>query len=119
MMAVFLLTACGKDDDKPAVATAAATTCQAGYGYNASYGCLPQGYCPAGYVTYNNQCVAATQQQGSCQAGYVWNGSGCVVSGSGTGDRCSQFYPGTYESTPGYCSCIPGYRPGTNGCYQY
>lgn len=117
LVAGFLLTACGKkDDNNNNVATAAVAvgTCQAGYGYNASYGCLPQGYCPAGYVTYNNTCVAASQQ-GSCQAGYVWNGSSCVVSGNGTGNRCP--YPGTYESQPGWCSCLPGLRPQSNGCY--
>lgn len=113
--AVFLLTACGKDDDKSSVVTASATTCPAGQGYNASYGCLPQGYCPTGYVTYNNQCVAATQQSGNCPSGYVWNGNTCSVSGTSTGNSCP--YPGTYESQPGWCSCLPGLRPQSNGCY--
>jgi hypothetical protein len=113
--AVFLLTACGKDDEKT-VATATATTCQAGYSHSATYGCLPQGYCPAGYATYNNQCVVASAQSANgCQAGYVWNGSSCVVSGNGTGNSCP--YPGTYESQPGWCSCLPGLRPQANGCY--
>lgn len=114
--AVFLLTACGKDDEKT-VATAASTTCQAGYGYNASYGCLPQSYCPAGQGLYQNTCVAATPTNGNCPSGYAWNGSSCMVSGSTTGDRCSAHYPGTYESTPGWCSCLPGLRPQGNGCY--
>jgi hypothetical protein len=96
LMAVFLLTACGKDDDS--VATAAATTCQAGYGYNSSYGCLPQSYCPVGQGLYQNQCVVASQA-------------------AATGDRCSSYYPGTYESTPGWCSCLPNLHPQANGCY--
>lgn len=116
LFTAFLLTACGKGDDAaPAAAVAAATTCQAGYGYNASYGCLPQGYCPAGYVTYNNTCVVGSQTSNTCQAGYAWNGNTCVVSGTNTGNRCP--YPGTYESTPGWCSCLPNLRPQANGCY--
>jgi hypothetical protein len=113
--AVFLLTACGKDDDKT-VATASATTCQAGYGYSASYGCLPQGYCPTGYVTYNNSCVAATQQ-GNCPSGYVWNGTSCSVSGTTSGNGCP--YPGTQPDPyrPNWCSCLPNLRPGNGGCY--
>lgn len=97
LMAVFLLTAYGKSDEST-VTNATATTCQAGYGYSSSYGCLPQGYCPAGQSLYQNQCVV-TSQTGT------------------SGDRCSSYYPGTYESQPGWCSCLPGLRPQANGCY--
>jgi hypothetical protein len=108
LMAVFLLTACGKDDD--AVSTAAATTCQqAGYVSSASYGCIPQGYCPTGYGTYNNQCVQATVAgSNTCQAGYVWNGSTCVYSGAGgvgSGDPCPYIYPGSHMDPNRYGWC--------------
>lgn len=86
-----LVSGCGKDDDaSTTLATAVASgTCAAGYVYNSTYGCLPQGSCPSGYGIYNNQCLVGTVTtttttnscQATCSSGYVRTAYGCLPQG--------------------------------------
>lgn len=112
LAAAVLTNGCGKKNQSNDVAAPppaappgyTPNSCQAGY-YPSQYGCLPQGNCPAGQVTYNNTCVpvTATSTVGSQFAAYLQitnrgqfekylemaSGGRCVASGS--------WYYGTYR----------------------
>lgn len=76
-------------------------SCSVGYVYSSTYGCLPQAGCPAGYGSFNNQCVIATSgtscpigqvysaqygclSQGNCPTGYALYNNQCMYVGSTT-----------------------------------
>jgi hypothetical protein len=87
--AMFLVTACGKHDDAPAVVdtgavTTAANTCQNGSVYNQSYGCLPAQYGqPSGYNGYNG----GTGVQVTIPSNHYCSGNGGGF-GYQSGNRC-------------------------------
>jgi hypothetical protein len=95
---VILATACGSSNDQPAVDTSAvqataANSCQSGYVYNPSYGCLPAQYGqPPGY---NGQPVNVTiPSNGYCNGGgSYYGGNRCFNQGTGYTWR---YYGGYY-----------------------
>lgn len=60
MLAVLAVTnGCGKSNDNQIASAPPVSSCQAGYAQS-QYGCLPQGYCAAGQVQYQNSCITST-----------------------------------------------------------
>src|ERR1700733_9701422 len=61
-----LFVACGTSGTGGSTFTsvAATSTCSTGYVYSATYGCLSQGNCPAGYGSYNGTCAVASSTMG-------------------------------------------------------
>ncbi len=66
---VAVINGCGKGGDNqiagvPDTAPVQPNGCAAG-SYPSQYGCLPQGNCAAGQVTYNNQCITPNNNTGT------------------------------------------------------
>lgn len=113
--AVLILSGCGSNSGNSTAAAGA--TCEAGYVYSSTYGCLLQSTCASGYGLYNNQCVAlTTTTAATCAAGYVYSSTyGCLAQSS-----CSSGY-GLYNNTcvlatTTSVTCPTGYTLVNNTC---
>ncbi len=128
----LLVAGCGKSGSGSGNSSGTVGVCSAGL-VNTQYGCLQQGFCPAGQAQYNNnQCVPATSNQ--CPAGQVYSSlvSTCIPQahcqmGQGLyNNQCIQAdglnngYQNGYNGyNTGYNTGYnPGYNTGYNGGVQ-
>ncbi len=120
MILGLILTGCGKGSSTttPAVSpigagqTGVAPQCAAGQSYTVQFGCLSQGTCPAGYGSFNNNCVSLTQN--NCGQGMMQTQYGCMPMNNNY-QACGQGMIQTqYGCAPQNCG--PNMTPTQNGC---
>jgi hypothetical protein len=124
-MAIFFAGGCGSNNSNSISPVTSLTSCQTGYVYSSSFGCLPQATCPAGYGLYNGNCVVATSSQAmNCSTGNVYSATyGCLVQSScpaGSGLYNGTCVPASSATTSIACqgSCPAGYVSTSYGCLQ-
>jgi hypothetical protein len=109
--------ACGSGGGGGSSTVTTAGTCSAGYVYTATYGCLPQSTCPAGYGMYNNTCVVGTTSTGTCSAGYVYSAQyGCLPQSSCSAGYAMYNNQCIYVGTSSTNMCPAGFVLTNNTC---